>query len=135
MNGIREIRERVGMTQQELAEKIGVATRTISRYETGERKPDVEKMNQIAFCLGVKSEELFSEEKKCEQEEKKMVEKEVMKVEEKIQEKVERGNQKMMCPFRTFTRKHEDGYSAQKFSECLYGSCAMYRGGECKMGV
>ncbi len=37
------LRKMRGMTQEELAEKIDVSRQTLSKYETGESLPDVEK--------------------------------------------------------------------------------------------
>ena len=38
-DGIKELRKKLGLTQQELADKIGVARVTIARWETGQKKP------------------------------------------------------------------------------------------------
>lgn len=45
---IREGRQRAGLTQQELAEKLGVTTGTVSRYERGAGFPKTD----ILFALG-----------------------------------------------------------------------------------
>ena len=42
------LRKMRGMTQEELAEKIDVSRQTLSKYETGESLPDVEKSRLIA---------------------------------------------------------------------------------------
>ena len=42
------LRKMRGMTQEELAEKIDVSRQTLSKYETGESLPDVEKSQLIA---------------------------------------------------------------------------------------
>ena len=42
------LRKTRGMTQEELAEKIDVSRQTLSKYETGESLPDVEKSRLIA---------------------------------------------------------------------------------------
>ena len=41
------LRKTRGMTQEELAEKIDVSRQTLSKYETGESLPDVEKSRLI----------------------------------------------------------------------------------------
>jgi len=38
---IRQLRESRGMTQTELAEKIGVSAKTISKWETARGLPDI----------------------------------------------------------------------------------------------
>ena len=51
------LRKMRGMTQEELAEKIDVSRQTLSKFETGESLPDVEKSRLIA--------EVFAEGKAC----------------------------------------------------------------------
>ena len=47
------LRKTRGMTQEELAEKIDVSRQTLSKYETGESLPDVEKSRLIAEVFDV----------------------------------------------------------------------------------
>lgn len=49
---IREIRERRGMTQDDLAGKLYVSRQTISNYEVGRSKPDIETLTRLAEILG-----------------------------------------------------------------------------------
>lgn len=56
---IKEIRERRGFSQKEVAEKIGVACSTYSLYESGKREPDVEKIKKIAKALEVSGDDLL----------------------------------------------------------------------------
>lgn len=57
---IREIRERRGITQVELAEKSGVSRTTIYGLESGEEKITTTKtLNKLANALGVSVEEIF----------------------------------------------------------------------------
>ncbi len=126
---LKEIREAKGITQQELAENIGVAPRTIGRYESGDRKPDEEKLFQIAETLGVTVTELLSGEQVSGEESISAG----RKTEIRQSRWVGNIEQRKMCPFRTFTRREPDGYTAQRFSECLYGKCMMFKNGECTM--
>lgn len=48
MNRIQELRKEAGLTQVELAKKIGVNTVTLSRYENGERNPKIDKLEKMA---------------------------------------------------------------------------------------
>lgn len=50
---LREARKSTGMTQKEVAEKVGVARSTYALYETGERSPDVEVVKKLAEALNV----------------------------------------------------------------------------------
>lgn len=58
---IREIRERVGITQEELSAKSGVSRATIWALECGENKVTTTKtLLNIATALGVQLDDLFS---------------------------------------------------------------------------
>lgn len=60
---IRELRLEKKMTQQELAEKIGVTDRAISKWETGRGTPDITLLIPLSKELGVTLLELLSGEK------------------------------------------------------------------------
>lgn len=55
---LRRIRERKGMYQSELAEKLGVQQRDVSYWETGKRLPSVLMLRKIAKILGCTMEDL-----------------------------------------------------------------------------
>ena len=48
---IRSLRIRKGMTQEQFAEKLFVTRQTVSNYETGKSRPDIEMVIQIAQVL------------------------------------------------------------------------------------
>ena len=52
------------MTQQELADKVGVTRQTINAIEAGKYSPSLELAFRIAFIFGVPLEEVFSFEDK-----------------------------------------------------------------------
>ncbi len=56
---IRSARVRKKMTQDELAEKLYVTRQTVSNYETGHSRPDVEVLMKIAEILAVDIQELL----------------------------------------------------------------------------
>lgn len=60
MNRIREIREKRGLTQVELADLVGTTQPTIMRLETGKRKLTVDWMQKIAKALHVRPEDLVA---------------------------------------------------------------------------
>lgn len=57
---IRRLRENKKMTQHQLAEKIGVSDKAVSKWETGRGYPDISLMEPLAEALGVSIIELFS---------------------------------------------------------------------------
>ena len=57
---IKRLREGKKMTQQELAEIIGVSDKAISKWETGRGYPDIALIEALADALGVSIIELFS---------------------------------------------------------------------------
>ena len=57
---IKRLRESKSITQQQLAEKIGVSDKAISRWETGRGYPDISLIEPLAEALGVSIIELFS---------------------------------------------------------------------------
>lgn len=57
---IKRLRERRGLTQQQLAEKMTVSDKTVSKWETGRGYPDISLVEPLAAALGVSIIELFS---------------------------------------------------------------------------
>jgi len=51
-NSLQFYRRKVGLKQQELADKIGIKRPYLSFMENGYRLPDVELLETIASCLG-----------------------------------------------------------------------------------
>ena len=49
-----------GYSQDELADKIGITRQTLSKYETGESLPDIEKCKLMADIFGVTVDALIS---------------------------------------------------------------------------
>lgn len=59
---IKIARIKAGISQRELAEKIGGSLNDISRYETGRMKPTLEKLCLIANALNVTTDYLLGRE-------------------------------------------------------------------------
>ena len=57
---IRRLREKRGMTQAELAEKIGVSSKTVSKWETAKGLPDITLLQPLAQALRVSVVELMN---------------------------------------------------------------------------
>ena len=59
-NNIRELREKNGLTQKQLAQKIGVSASTVGMYEQNRRVPDADMLKKIASSLKVSTDVLIS---------------------------------------------------------------------------
>lgn len=57
---VRQLRESRGMTQAELGEKIGVSSKTVSKWETGKGLPDISLLQPLAQALGISLIELMN---------------------------------------------------------------------------
>lgn len=73
---ISKLRKEKNMTQEELAEKLGVSSKSISRWETGRNMPDLSLLKLLCEILGVSINELLSGERIKKNEFKKMLKKE-----------------------------------------------------------
>ena len=60
---IKRLRIEKNMTQQELADKLGVTDRAISHWENGRRLPDYSLLKELCDTLSISINELFSGEK------------------------------------------------------------------------
>ena len=58
MTDIKTARNRLGMTQSQLAEKIGVERTVLSHWENGDNDPRTADLPRIADALGVSIDEL-----------------------------------------------------------------------------
>ena len=59
-NTIRTLRESRNLTQAELGEKIGVSSKTISKWETAKGLPDISLLQPLAGALGISVIELMN---------------------------------------------------------------------------
>ena len=57
---IKQLREKCGMTQAELGERIGVSDKTVSKWETAKGLPDISLLQPLAQTLGVSVIELMN---------------------------------------------------------------------------
>ena len=57
---IMELRKKNGLSQEELAEKVGVARQTISKWELGETSPDLKQAKELSRIFNVSLDELAS---------------------------------------------------------------------------
>ena len=57
---VKHLREARGLTQAELAEKIGVSSKTVSKWETAKGLPDISLLQPLAQALGISVIELMN---------------------------------------------------------------------------
>lgn len=50
---LREIREKSGIRQIDMAERLGVPQSFISKYESGDRRLDIFELREICLLLGI----------------------------------------------------------------------------------
>lgn len=51
MSALKAIRKRVGITQTQLADRVGLTQAAIGHYETGRRKPGLDECRRIVSAL------------------------------------------------------------------------------------
>lgn len=64
---LKVLRKEKNLTQEQLAEMLGVSNRTVSRWETGTNMPDISLLLEIAELYGVTIPELIDGERKSEE--------------------------------------------------------------------
>jgi putative transcriptional regulator len=58
-NNLKEVRSKKNLSQQDLADMVGVSRNTISSLETGQYEPTAKLAYILAIALDMKFEELF----------------------------------------------------------------------------
>lgn len=71
---IQELRKGKGMTQEQLAEKLGVSQRTVSRWETGSNMPDLDILIELSDFYETDLREILSGERRSERMDREMKE-------------------------------------------------------------
>ena len=56
---LKELREKAGFSQRELAEKLGVQASTVCQWESGKREPNMALVKRIASILSCTADELL----------------------------------------------------------------------------
>lgn len=59
---IRDLRRRQGLSQEQLAEKVGVSRQAVSKWEGGLSVPEMDKLLALCDCFGVTMDELTRDE-------------------------------------------------------------------------
>lgn len=67
---ISEKRKALGMTQQDLAEKLQITNKAVSKWETGDGMPDIQLLKPLSTELGVTVDEILNGEESTKEEQK-----------------------------------------------------------------
>ena len=87
-NFISTMRKEQGLTQRQLADKLLISDKTVSKWECGKGMPEVSLMLPLCDALGINLNELFSGEKLTDADYKKKAEENIMNlVKEKSESK------------------------------------------------
>ena len=57
---LKELRKRNNLTQEELADKLGVSRQAVTKWEPGQDAPDIDDLTAIADLFGVTVDSLLS---------------------------------------------------------------------------
>ena len=76
---LKELRTQKQMTQEQVAERFNVSSRTVSRWETGRNMPDISLLTEIADFYEADVREIIEGERKSE-----MMDKEIKDVADKM---------------------------------------------------
>lgn len=61
---LKSIRKQAGMTQEQLAEKLGVSRQAVTKWETDAGVPDIENIKAISAMFDISIDELLSNERR-----------------------------------------------------------------------
>ena len=64
LSAMKRVRKARGLTQRDVAAKLGIATHSYTRYECGNRRPNIDMLLKIADILGANASELLDEQSK-----------------------------------------------------------------------
>ena len=56
---IKQLRFKAGLTQEQLAERLGIGPQSVSKWETGVSMPDITALPLLAETFGVTIDDLF----------------------------------------------------------------------------
>ena len=60
LNNIKRLREEKALSQNAIADKLGVTQQAIAKWETGDAMPRADKLPELARLLGCKVDDLLS---------------------------------------------------------------------------
>ena len=96
---ILQLRKEKNMTQQELADKLGVTDRAISKWENGRGMPDVSLMKPLCHELGITINDLLSGERVEENDEQAKFEETILTTIDYKDRKIKKNNRLLKIAF------------------------------------
>ena len=60
-NRLAELRKKHGLSQEELADQLGVSRQAVSKWERGEASPDTDNLIELARIYGISLDELLGQ--------------------------------------------------------------------------
>ena len=60
---VKMLRKQAGMSQEQLAEKLGVSRQAVTKWETGAGIPDIENIMAISMLFDISIDDLLSNER------------------------------------------------------------------------
>ncbi|MCI8589743.1 MAG: helix-turn-helix transcriptional regulator [Clostridiales bacterium] len=86
-NGLFQARKKCGLSQEEVAEKLGISRQTVSKWETDETVPDIRQSKKMAVLYNVSLDELIDFDIDI-----KEIQEAIDKTSEEVQEKIDWAN-------------------------------------------
>lgn len=59
MTALRMYRERIGLTQEQIAKELGVTASAVTQWESGARNPNIKILKKLSIILGCTTDELL----------------------------------------------------------------------------
>ena len=109
---LKKIRKDNNLSQEQLAEKLGVSRQSVSKWENGEAYPEMDKVLQICKMLNLNIDELLNQD--------------IKKVNEEKQSKI--NVDKYVKDFLDYITKTINLFSSMKFKDkikCLFEQCVI----------
>ena len=94
---LKQLRNEMGMTQEQLGEKLGVSNKTISRWETGNYMPPVDCLNMLSDIYHISINEILGGERASGDEFTKIAEQNITATLKELEKDFQTFEKKMMC--------------------------------------
>jgi len=94
---LKQLRNEMGMTQEQLGEKLGVSNKTISRWETGNYMPPVDCLNMLSDIYHISINEILGGERASGDEFTKIAEQNITATLKELEKDFQTFEKKMVC--------------------------------------